>query len=149
MLSKAAIFNQSSGEIAPPGPTLGPELVGNGGFDNTNDWKFDRAGWEISGGTANVTNAASEQYSSIFQTQIISDSSPVLYRLVVTTLNGNYSGGLQVLLGDFNTKATITEDGIHTFDILSGTSATYLMFRVNPNNSFEGSIDNVSLKEIL
>lgn len=144
-VQKAGIFSQ--GVATTPGENLGPELILNGGFDNTNNWTVTSGTWVIANGVATVSGTPS-QYDQIYQNDIPITEGTV-YRLKITTINGTYTPQLDIRLGGFPVEASITSDGAHEFDVVSGGGSPRLYMVINSANAFTGSIDNISLKEIL
>ena len=139
--------NSSATRIAPTGfieevGAFGSELVTNGNFDNDSDWSKE-TGWTISGGKASYNGSASN--NALYQT--ISVTSGKIYKLSFTVVN--YVSG--TLIGNISTGATaggtgnITANGDYSFNITA--SGALCIFR--STSSFNGSIDNVSVKEVV
>ena len=120
---------------------LGDELVVNGGFDTDSDW-VKNTGWSISGGAA----SASSSFDSLAQAGfnfIIEKNYKVTYE-VKNYVNGNirfqFTGG--ATLSGINRDS----NGIYTQYVKA--TANHSNFRFKGTN-FTGSIDNISLKEVL
>ena len=117
---------------------LGSELVTNGSFDTDSDWTKG-TGWSISDGKAISDGVSSD--SNIFQTNILA-------------LNKTYKVSVDVVLnsGTLNVYATvlptkvITSSGLYTFYAVCDRTDLDLYFK---SINFNGSIDNVSMKEVL
>jgi hypothetical protein len=139
--------NSSATRIAPTGfiqevGAFGSELVTNGNFNNDSDWSKE-TGWTISGGKASYNGSASN--NAIYQT--ISVTSGKIYKLSFTVVN--YVSG--TLIGNISTGATaggtgnITANGDYSFNITA--SGQLCIFR--STSSFNGSIDNISVVEVV
>jgi len=115
------------------------ELVTNGSFASDTAWTKGN-GWSIGGGLATTTGATGGI------TQSISILTGVKYYVEITTIGGSYSsGGLKVRLGGDGNLASIVEDGSYVFELTS-EGTTDIGFFVDSNNSFIGSIDDISVK---
>lgn len=115
---------------------LGPELVVSGGFDTDSGWNKG-AGWTISGGKL---NAATSTTASTTQTSVTDGES---IHVVIYTISNYVSGGVRLRLG--GGSGTIrTSNGTFTEKI---TASVNEIVEVDPVTSFEGSIDNVSVRE--
>ena len=121
-----------------PVPSYGAELVTNGNFATDSNWTKG-TGWTISGGTANGTGSV---ISSIIQqpTYIVGRT----YKLTFTISNrtvGTIRPFIGVTSGLFYTSnGTFSENIVYS----SGTDVN-----IQKRDSFNGSIDNVSVKEVL
>jgi hypothetical protein len=125
-----------------PWPTprvIGPELVTNGTFDTDSDWTKG-TGWTISGGEATHSAGAS---SAINQTSNITSGG--VYRVTVT-ISGRTSGSLYWRLGDTTNIGIMSSNGTVTQYLLGQATGTYL--GLFGDASFDGTIDNISVREI-
>jgi len=115
---------------------LGSELVVNGDFATDTAWTKG-SGWTISGGSANQDNSTPNS-GDLTQSNVTTSGKKykVTFDLVVT------SGTISALVGGHN---LFTTSGTKTF-IKTATSSN-LTFRNYSN--FIGSIDNVSVKEVI
>ena len=125
-------------------PTFGDELVLNGGFDNGSSWALE-SGIAISDGLLNYTNADAE---------VTQDCLPLVsygktYRVIYTI--SNYSAGNFIVnLGGITVGSIRTADGTYQEDItisdsdVDSNSTIYLS-----GTGFTGSIDNISIKQIM
>jgi hypothetical protein len=123
--------------------TLGSELVANGTFDTATGWVTE-AGWTISGGAAECTGS-----SRLYQTGIISTNKTYAVSFDVTSYT---SGEIAVYLGNEGYGNQVASSaGSHSFIVTtSGASNTVLYFDGYPGGStFIGSIDNISVKEVV
>jgi len=120
---------------------FGSELVTNGDFATDSDWTKG-TGWTISGGKANSDGSQTSQ-SNLFQTGIvpINKTYKATFTIVVT------SGSMVLSIGGSNAQPTVSSSGTYSFTskATSGDSNFYF----SANSSFVGSVDNVSVKEVL
>lgn len=128
----------------------GSELVVNGGFDTDSDWTITSGEWDISNGKANIN---SNVYSVLKQD--VSLDGNLVVSLDVTEELG--SGGFIIVARDFNSTyrelirtntASESYSETLTFYISNGIK-TIEFWRQNNSVNTVGSIDNVSIKEIL
>ncbi len=116
---------------------LGDELVTNGGFDTDSDWdKGD--GWSISGGIASKTGAV---LSYLTQTNLSSVVGKT-YR-VKASISNVTTGNVRI---DNFTDGTVYTSSTEIDVIYTATSVGN--FRFLGWNGFDGTIDNVSVKEV-
>lgn len=121
-------------------PILGPELVVNGGFDSDAGWPA-AANVVISGGVANATGVAAN--STIVTQDIAGVANKVLEVSALVTVQ---AGGAILRPGGVNGVA-ITASGFYKQTISSGSFDTFRA--ISTASGFTGSIDNVSVREIL
>ena len=122
-----------------PVPTEGSEKVTNGDFATDSDWSKG-TGWTISGGTANCDGT---QSGNTDLSQNITTDTGKQYKITYTV--SNYSAGsIFIRLNSGNVTSTKSSNGTFT-EVLSGASGTQFILRANLD--FNGSIDNVSVKE--
>ena len=127
---------------------LGDELVINGGFDSDSDWiKF--GSWAISEGVASFDNDLSGA-SNIIQ-EIDSLESGKSYRLSFDVLEAN-GGNLLLKIGaaggvSFTTLSSVQPNTSYSINIPFSSTTKKLFLRGSA--TFAGSLDNVSLKELL
>ena len=117
------------------------ELVVNGDFATDSDWDKG-TGWTISGGKANAISQPS--YSNLSQNNVIQLGKT--YEVTFTI--SNYINGLaRILVGGLTNVGDGTPrsgNGTYTENIESDGTKLYIR-----GESFTGSIDNVSIKEII
>lgn len=121
---------------------LGEEMIINGGFDDATGWSLQNE-FQITGGTAN-TSAPLTAISWVYQ------NNPGVYYAGQTwrvTADIVVNAGSGVLAIQSNLSDTISTSGTYSFDILLASNSTFAGFR--GNSGFDGSIDNISLKEVL
>ncbi|MEI7621254.1 MAG: DUF2341 domain-containing protein [Candidatus Moraniibacteriota bacterium] len=123
------------------GLVLGSELIVSNSFNTDTDW-IKGPGWSIAGGLATKTVGVASSLNSTSTTYTVGK----WYKLVYTTTIS--AGGLQAVIYGGTTLALSgkSASGTYTeyFTPLSGN--TTLAFY--GNSSFEGTIDNVSVKEV-
>jgi hypothetical protein len=119
--------------------SIGDELITNGTFASDTGWTKG-TGWTISAGVA--SNDGSGAPSDMYQTPAL-DTSNTLYE-VTFTVSGYSSGSMRCVVGGSGVGAYRTANGTYTEQIrvISGPNF-YLQ-----SNSFVGSVDNVSVKQI-
>ena len=121
-----------------PVEQLGSELVTNGDFSSASDWTFSGGGVAISGGKLNFTATTREA------TQSISVVNTKTYRVSYEV--SNYSAGsVRAEIGS-SVGVSRTANGIYSeYIVASGTN----VIQIDAVSVFTGSIDNVSVKEVL
>ena len=128
-----------------PVEELGSELVTNGGFDTDSDWTKG-TGWTISGGAANCDGT---QTTNSLLYQNLGDLSNKTIKFTFTI--SGYSAG-QLSTAFFGAAGTqvenVSANGTYTFniDVQSGHNGNT---GFTANSSFIGSVDNVSVKEVI
>ena len=124
---------------------LGPELVTNGDFSVDSNWTK-QVGWSISGGKAN--SDGSGNYQSISQSSLVS---PVGKTYKVTYEVSDYvSGEARCILGGFTFGQITSSNGVVTeYLTASNASSNTFVYIETRGSGFIGSIDNVSVKEVI
>jgi len=119
---------------------LGSQLVTNGSFDTDSDWNLSSESI-ISNGKLIVTNAAPN--SSIgTQSNVVPAQKPCKLQFDIVVNSGSF----RILLGSGGTSTQINTSGTYTFYETSGNFGTiFLQARAG---GFDGSIDNVSIKQV-
>ena len=119
---------------------IGSELVVNGNFSNgSTDWSLDSP-ITISGGTMNFTNVGGK-YGS--QNIGFTDGTTYIVKFEITEQT---SGSLLVFLGAGNSIGTFS--GLGKKQIVATSDATFDT-KIYFGNNFAGSIDNISVQEVL
>ena len=114
-----------------------PNLVVNGDFATDSDWTLG-TGWSIEDNKAVCDGSDGV---NMFQNGVIENLKK--YKISFSILN-YVSGFLNGRIGSANSNDfTVSSDGNYSFNIIS--DGTNLIFR---SSSFNGSIDNVSVKEV-
>ena len=135
-----------------PWPTpnvIGPELVTNGTFDtDLSSWNNTSSHWQFSSGRAYHPNSST---AFPFTQELTLTAAPYLH--IVTFDVEVVSGSLSVLLSPDATGAgslvvgTVTTSGTYSF-VLPNTGNRFIGFWRTFSSSFEGYIDNISVREI-
>ena len=135
---------QSLAEILGFSATVSPgvsndDLIVNGTFDTDSDW-VKNAGWTISGGAANRTNVGAVSDINQNPTFLVGQNYLVRYDVL------NYvSGSITPYLG--GTSGTpVSADGSYEELLIAGNTNTE--FRMIGDTTFEGSVDNISLRRV-
>ena len=119
--------------------TEGTEEITNGDFATDSDWTKG-TGWTIAGGVASSdgTNSPLDQFSitTIGKTYKVDIT---VINMTTSSVNVRLGGGSSDIIG------SIESNGTYTF---YGTVANSTTFRIRANTGFDGSIDNVSVKEV-
>lgn len=127
---------------------LGPELIVNGNFTTDSDWTKG-TGWTISGGTANCNNTSGSTQNLVTEAKILNlGGKSVKISFIVSDYSGSASMSV-TLEGTGGVDFTgINSNGTYEKIVTLGSSenAVDLLFRAA--NGWQGSIDNVSLREV-
>ncbi len=120
---------------------FGNDLIINGDFSTDSDWSKG-TGWTIEGGVANKS-AGTQSDLDQFQVTTLGKK----YKVKLTASNIT-AGSISVRLGtaSSNIIGTIEANGTYAF---YGTVSADLRLRLRANATFSGSIDNVSVEEVL
>ena len=119
-----------------PVPREGADVVENGDFATDSDWSKG-TGWTISGGKANADGTSGSNNLSQSGILVVGEQ----YEINITISN-YVSGNVEVSAGA-SPRGTITANGTYTFYQTCTPSTTFYIIA----NSFDGSIDNVSVTE--
>ena len=134
-------FNSSSVSVLVADETIGAELITNGDFATDSDWTKE-TGWSISSGVASYDGSAAN--NGLYENLSLTTGST--YKLVFTIVN-YVSGTLVAALSSgtlTGNTPNITANGTYAFDL----TATGVLCIFRSTSSFNGSIDNVSLKQV-
>ena len=131
----------SSGLVEMVGRTLGSELVTNGDFATDSDWNKG-TGWSIADGVASCDGSQTAN-SLLYQSGILSIGTTFKAQL---TLSNYQSGTLRFVLGGGGSEISCSSNGTFTF---YGNKGADNNLYLSANSTFEGSVDNVSVKEVL
>jgi hypothetical protein len=126
--------------IQKPAPVYGVELIVNGDFETDSDWTKG-TGWNINGGNANCDGISNNSnlnttlpfYSGSFNVKIN------------LTIKNYVSGDLELFISGSG-FASLNANGNYTFNTLADRPDGKLFIK---SRNFNGSIDNVSVKEVL
>ena len=124
---------------------FGSELVTNGDFATDSDWTKE-TGWTISGGTANFSGGTGNK--AMYQAVGITNGKTYKIQYTVSSIS---AGQVAVRLGGMAgvDEITATTIGTYTGYITATGSANGNIHIEDNNNNFVGSIDNVSVQEVL
>ncbi len=120
---------------------LSDNLVTNGTFDTDTDWTKG-SGWTISGGTANA-NALSGSFLTQTGLGIVEGKVYLLEFDLVSRVSGRILP--RIGEGSVYNLASVAVPGNYSFVVVGGPSDAV---QFAPSPSFEGSIDNISVREI-
>ena len=125
--------------------SLGSELVVNGDFATDSNWNKE-TGWTISGGTANYSGGTNNR--NIRQAIGITNGKKYKVQYEVKAIT---SGEVACRFGGMSgiNEITATTKGTYVGYITANSSANGELLIEDNNNNFIGSIDNVSVKEVL
>jgi hypothetical protein len=129
-----------SGELVQNGDfeQIGSELVTNGNFDTDSDWTLG-TGWSISDGKL-VGDGAE---SNALQSGVVQNGKT--YKITLTA-NNITTGYISVRIGSGGSENfQVNSNGTQTF-YTTADNGTFVLFR--NQSGFDGSIDNVSVKEV-
>jgi len=134
-------FSRASAGYALRPVSYGDELVVNGGFDSDSDWtKGD--GWSISDGKAR--SDGSQTAVSNLDQSLPQLSAGKVYE-ITHRISDRSAGGLQVLVGGI-TLGYNYADGFYRESVLTTTTGGIFL---QATSNFVGSVDSVSVKEVL
>ena len=124
---------------------FGSELVTNGDFATDTDWTKE-TGWTISGGTANFSGGTGNK--AIYQAAGITNGKTYKIQYQVSSIS---AGQVAVRLGGMAgvDEITATTIGNYTGYITATGSANGNIHIEDNDNNFVGSVDNVSVKEVI
>ena len=137
----SSYWTKSGASIEGDASTAGVEKVVNGDFASDSNWTKG-AGTTISGGSANFSSAtAVSLYQSV---------SATVNSLVTFNVTNYVSGVLNVYLGGSESVSTqnVSANGNGNYTVLLDFNTGNGNIIFGSSNSFTGSIDNVSIKEV-
>ena len=132
-------FSRASGGTALRKISYGSELVTNGDFSNGSTGWLQQGGWTFASGKA--TNDGTNDYS-LQQLNLVTVGKT--YRITYD-VSDYVSGNISVGLNSGGGSTTVAANG--SYEVIETATQTY--FKGYPRSSFVGSIDNVSVKEVL
>jgi hypothetical protein len=116
---------------------IGDEEVLDGGFDDASKWTS--SGWVVSDSQASCSGITANLLQSIV------GSANKTFR-VVFTISNYVSGSMRpAFVGKYNDSLAYNANGKYTAYISSLSDIRFVLYA----NSFDGSVDNVSVKEML
>lgn len=122
-------------EVAPLAANLGPELVTNGGFDDSSWWTAD-TGWSISGGIASKSSGS----GSLRRAGLLTVGKT--YRIAWDSLFA--AGPLNVIAGSTYASFSATTVGRMSCNVAAASNGD---FQFQGGGNYQ--IDNVSIREVL
>ena len=145
-------FNTDSVSVLVADEITGVELVTNGDFSNgTTDWSFE-SGWAVSNGGATVSTAGvtSNIKQTLSYVASISAATKFRYRFEITDIT---AGSLRLFVNKptFTQIANVSAVGVYEYDVEVSTGSNgifYLYSTSSGGNTFQGTVTNVSVKEI-
>ena len=136
-------LNEGAGDrVYDAAPVLGAEKVVNGDFALDSDWT-EGAGWDIDVVNNKATCDGSQTGNSNLSQVVYT---PGKVHKTIITVDSVDAGSISIFTGTSNSQLTITEAG--TYTIIAKVSAGSDTIYIQANALFEGSISNVSVKEI-
>ena len=122
---------------------IGPELVTNGDFATDSNWSKG-PNWTISDGKANSDGSSNGQ---ILQSNVFEANKTYQVTFTATKVSGS---GLiaRAFYGSYETILSITESGTYTTKFTPNASTNGTLYFIS-SGLFVGSIDNVSVKEVI
>jgi len=130
-------WTKSGATIQADPSTAGSELITNGDFATDSDW-IKGTGWSISGGTANCDGT---NFATISQSKTLVVGKTYKYSF---TISNQTQGGVRFFVGN-SVGVTHSVNGTFTGYITYSSGSSILL---QARDSFIGSIDNVSVKEV-
>jgi len=121
---------------------IGPELVTNGDFATDSNWTKG-TGWTISGGSANYDGVNAYQ---LLRQGTANGVVGKTYLVKYDVINNSGVGGIYAKFGGVNLSGYNQNNGSFEF-YATAVSTDYIRF--TPQLNFTGSIDNVSVKEVI
>ena len=119
--------------------SYGDELVTNGTFDTDSDWTLQRV--SIAGGVADFSD------NSLGPARVIQDDVYTVGKIYLVTFDVNESGTLRVYDGaGYDGDISVSSGTVSKIIYAEGTQ---FIIRANVTNDYTGTIDNVSVKEVL
>ena len=123
------------------GALLGSEVITNGDFATDSDWGLGND-WSIAGGVASATSSTND---NLRQNRTLVDGKAYLITFTIVSISSGavlarFGGDTQVSSEEFS------EVGTHT--VILEANSTSVSFLIRSRDSFTGSIDNVSVKEV-
>ena len=121
----------------------GSELVTNGDFATDSDWNLETT-WTIENGVANGNGAVgSTEELTQFNTFTLGKTYKVVYEIL------NYvSGNIQFQFSGGSTLSGTTRSSNGTYTEYVVATANHTLLKFKAGSAFNGSIDNVSVKEV-
>lgn len=118
------------------------ERIANGTFETDTGWlNLGSTDWEVSGGTMNHSGAkVNNCYAPLPEDTVTGTLLRSSFEIK------NYIFG-EVYLNSGGSWPTVSANGAYSFDRVASQADTFI--RIYPLNSFEGSVDNISMKRLI
>jgi len=133
------VFELGSEEVINGDFEIGSELIVNGDFATDSNWSKD-VGWSISGGVAS-SDGSQTGLSYLNQSGAIVSGKTYKATFEIKAIS---AGEVRIFVGGVQNNSPRTTTGIYTEHMTAGSTA----FWIRASSNFEGSIDNVSVKEV-
>ena len=128
---------------------LGTELVANGVFASGTGWDNYYSRFTITGGVAQVNTVSATYAPFLYQDIVITNGTTYRVQVSVTAYtSGNFVIGLNDK-GDGPQSTIISATGNYTFYLTSNMDEPKQVMLQSWNLPFVGSIDNISVREVL
>ena len=123
--------------------TLGSELVTNGTFDTSSDWTLG-TGWTITGGEATAATAPGSNLDQSLTT------TAGKYYVVEYSITSYTSGDIRFRFTGVANINGVLRSSVGTFsEVVFASSVNNVLRFTDAGGGFTGSIDNVSVKEVI
>ena len=124
------------------GALLGSEVITNGDFATDSGWGLG-SDWSIAGGVASATNSTND---NLRQNRTLVDGKSYLITFTIVSIS---SGAVLVRFGGDTQVSSEEFSEVGTYTVILEANSTSTSFILRSRDTFTGSIDNVSVKEIL
>ena len=124
------------------GAPLGSEVITNGDFATDSGWGLG-SDWSIAGGVASATNSTND---NLRQNRTLVDGKSYLITFTIVSIS---SGAVLVRFGGDTQVSSEEFSEVGTYTVILEANSTSTSFILRSRDTFTGSIDNVSVKEIL
>jgi len=141
LMTPTAYSVGSMNSILPPSEVLS-ELVANGDFATDSDWTI-ITGTSISGGSANINESGAGSVQLMYNSSSVTANT--FYKISFEIKN-YISGTCALSLAGYGFQITATANGLFTAYATSVASGSV---KIYSSSGFVGSIDNVSVKEVI
>ena len=123
------------------GAPLGSEVITNGDFATDSGWGLGND-WSIAGGVASATDSTND---NLRQNRTLVDGKSYLITFTIVSIS---SGAVLVRFGGDTQVSSEEFSEVGTYTVILEANSTSTSFIIRSRDSFTGSIDNVSVKEV-